>query len=110
LPWHRQLPSCARLGSFDFPLGYARGFGKTGSLARRPSPHEQGALRYSLVDEFSCGRIVGGHGGFFLLQQFQRLGERQVRRNLLEAAENLRRDDGEILEQQDLSGEAQGHV
>src|SRR5208282_1529355 len=33
-----RLPSCARLGSFDFPLGFARGFGKNraGSGGGRP--------------------------------------------------------------------------
>src|SRR6266404_3416808 len=54
--------------------------------------------------------LVGGHGGFFLLQQFQRLGECQVRGNPLEAGESLRRTDGETLEQEDLSGEVHAHA
>jgi hypothetical protein len=32
------LPSCARLGPFDFPLDLARGFGKTGRLASAAVP------------------------------------------------------------------------
>ncbi len=35
----RWVLSFARLGPFDFPLGFARGFG--GRLASRPSPHER---------------------------------------------------------------------
>src|SRR5882762_5435257 len=58
----------------------------------------------------STGELVGSPGGLFLLQQFQRLGERQVRGNPLEAGESLRRTDGEILEQEDLSGEVYAHA
>src|SRR4029077_7864615 len=48
--------------------------------------------------------------GLFLLEQFQRLGECQVRGHPLEAGESLRRIDGEILEQEDLSGEPHTHA
>jgi hypothetical protein len=42
---YRQLPSCARLEPFDFPLGFARGFGDTRAGSRgRPFLHEQFAL------------------------------------------------------------------
>src|SRR5467141_4101711 len=54
--------------------------------------------------------LVGVHGGFFLLQQFQRLGERQVRGHPLEAGKSLGRTDGETLEQEDLSGEVHAHA
>src|ERR1700674_1332601 len=53
---------------------------------------------------------TGVRRGFFLLQQFQRLDERQVRGHPLEAGESLRRIDGEILEQEDLSGEPHAHA
>src|SRR5208282_165370 len=73
-----QVPSCARLGPFDFPLGFARGFGKdrAGSRDARPhtsKAHKQKNLRVALPrgdaedlkwkPESRC-RNVASHGPF----------------------------------------------
>jgi hypothetical protein len=39
------VPSFARLGPFDFPLGFARGFGKTGQAREGARPYTGSSFR-----------------------------------------------------------------